>query len=247
MAHRSWCAEQPGEPSNERLEFLGDAVLGFVVADHVYRTYEGLSEGQLTDARKAVVNAAFLAEVAVELNVGAALLLGKGEDAAGGRHKPSILSDALEAVIGAVYLDGGIEAAYALVLRLMEGRVAEAVQGLRGLDFKTLLQEQAQRDLGAPVRYEIEEAGPDHAKEFSARAVVGDRVLGRGQGRSKKRAEQAAARAAWSLLSEEALRVEVANGADGDAGAGQGEPGQGTAAHAGTVAAVADDAAAGER
>jgi ribonuclease-3 len=200
MAHRSWCAEQDGVPSNERLEFLGDAVLGLVVADHVYRTYPELSEGQLTDARKAVVNAACLAELAAQLRLGEALALGKGEDAAGGRHRPSILADALEATIGAVYLDGGWEAAHALILRLLTPRVAEAVTGVRGQDHKTMLQELVAQRFGQPVRYHLSETGPDHDKEFTARAVVDGVERGVGRGPSKKRAEQAAAREALAAL-----------------------------------------------
>jgi ribonuclease-3 len=115
MAHRSWCSEVGGEPSNERLEFLGDAVLGWVVADIVYRRHTDLPEGKLTDLRKSVVNAKALAEVAASIDLGTRLLLGRGEDQAGGRHKASILSDALEAVLGAVYLDGGVEEARDLV------------------------------------------------------------------------------------------------------------------------------------
>jgi ribonuclease III len=201
MAHRSWCAEHPGVPSNERLEFLGDAVLGWVVADLVYRGYADRSEGQLTDVRKAVVNATALAEVAVWLDIGPHLLLGKGESAAGGRSKVSILADALEAVIGAVYLDGGVDAARDFVERILAPRVDEAARGVRGVDHKTLLQELSMRMFGRFPRYEITESGPDHAKEFVAIVSVDGDERGRGEGRSKKAAEQAAARLAFELLS----------------------------------------------
>jgi ribonuclease III len=201
MAHRSWCAEHPGVPSNERLEFLGDAVLGWVVADLVYRGYADRSEGQLTDVRKAVVNAQALAEVAVWLDIGPHLLLGKGEAAAGGATKVSILADALEAVIGAVYLDGGVEAARSFVERIIAPRVDEAARGIRGVDHKTLLQELSMRMFSRFPRYEITESGPDHAKEFVAIVTVDGEERGRGEGRSKKAAEQVAARMAFELLS----------------------------------------------
>jgi ribonuclease-3 len=200
LAHRSWCAESPGNASNERLEFLGDAVLGWVVADLAYRQHEELDEGKLTDLRKAVVNADALAQMANQLGVGDALLLGKGEDAAGGRHKRSILSDAFEAIIGAVYLDGGAEEGYAFVERLMAGQIADAVSVLGGLDHKTALQELSVRLFVSLPVYVLEEEGPDHAKRFFASAEVDRRVWGRGEGRSKKQAEQAAAREAYRRL-----------------------------------------------
>jgi ribonuclease III len=204
MAHRSWCAEHPGHASNERLEFLGDAVLGWVVADLCYRRHRDLPEGKLTDLRKSVVNATALAAVARSLGLGEHLLLGKGERAAGGRDKDSILSDALEAVIGAVYLDGGVDAAEAFVGRLMSEPMDRAVRQLDRLDFKTLLQELTARlyDL-APV-YVVSESGPDHAKTFSAQVMVSGRSVGSGVGRSKKIAEQLAAEAAHGLLAAEA-------------------------------------------
>jgi ribonuclease-3 len=203
VAHRSWCAENPGTSSNERLEFLGDAVLGLVVTDHIYRAYPDLPEGELAKVRAAVVNAGVLAEVAAELDLGAALLLGKGEDASGGREKPSILADAMEAVIGAVYLDGGWEAAYELVMHLLGDRIAEAAAGPGGQDFKTRLQELAARHFDQLPRYDVVDEGPDHAKRFFATVHLGGRPRGHGEGRSKKQAEQAAARTAWEALSRE--------------------------------------------
>jgi len=200
LAHRSWCAETPGEGSNERLEFLGDAVLGLVVTDHIYRTYPGLPEGQLAQVRAAVVNAGALAEVAEEMGIGAALRLGKGEDASGGREKPSILSDAMEAVIGAVYLDGGWEAADALVMGMLGERITEAAAGPGGHDYKTRLQELAAQHYDDLPRYEVVGEGPDHAKQFSALVSVKGELAGSGQGRSKKQAEQMAARVAWEAL-----------------------------------------------
>lgn len=200
MAHRSWCAENPGVESNERLEFLGDAVLGLVVTDHVFRTYPALPEGHLAQVRAAVVNAGALAELAEELELGRALLLGKGEDASGGREKPSILADAMEAVIGSVYLDGGWDAADALVMNLLGARIAEAAAGPGGHDFKTRLQELAARRYDQLPRYVVVGEGPDHAKHFTAVVHLNGEAAGSGEGRSKKQAEQAAARAAWEAV-----------------------------------------------
>jgi ribonuclease-3 len=220
MAHRSWCAEVPGESSNERLEFLGDAVLGWVVADLAYRRHGDLPEGKLTDLRKSVVNATALAEVAVSIDLGSCLLLGKGEDAAGGRQKPSILSDALEAVLGAVYIDGGAAAAYAFIERLLGHRINVAADQLGTLDHKTLLQELAARlHETAPV-YVIREDGPDHQKRFYASVVVAGEVLGHGEGRSKKLAEQAAAAEACAALAAQSAVAEgVVAQAEAEAGA----------------------------
>lgn len=200
MAHRSWVSETPDSISNERLEFLGDAVLGWIVADLVYNRFADLPEGALTDLRKSVVSATALAEVAAELGLGEFLLLGKGEDAAGGRQKASILSDALEAVLGALYLDGGPGAVFAVVERLVGPRLVDAVDRLDELDHKSRLQELlARMGLGAPS-YVVTSEGPDHAKRFFADVVVDGRPHGSGQGRSKKSAEQAAAAAAWVRL-----------------------------------------------
>jgi ribonuclease-3 len=200
MAHRSWCAEWPGHQSNERLEFLGDAVLGWKIAEIAYRQYQDLPEGKLTDLRKSVVNASALAEVAASVDIGSCLLLGKGEAAAGGRMKPSILSDALEAVIGAVYLDGGVDAANGLIDRLFGEPLRRAAQQLDRLDFKTVLQELTARLFDSAPVYVLRESGPDHAKTFAATVLVGGRVLGEGTGRSKKLAEQMAASVAHELL-----------------------------------------------
>jgi ribonuclease III len=210
MAHRSWCAETPGTESNERLEFLGDAVLGLVVTDHIFRTYPTLPEGELAKVRASVVNAGALAEVASDLDLGAALLLGKGEDASGGREKPSILADAMEAVLGAVYLDGGWAAAADLVMALLGDRIEEAAAGPGGQDFKTRLQELAARRFDQLPRYEVSDEGPDHAKRFYATVYLAGEARGAGEGRSKKQAEQAAARLAWQALSAEVPEPEVA-------------------------------------
>jgi ribonuclease-3 len=203
LVHRSWCAEHAGWESNERLEFLGDAVLGIVVTDNLFRTYPDLTEGELAKVRASVVSAAALSEVAVELRLGEALLLGKGEDGSGGREKPSILADALEAVLGVVYIEGGRRRAAELVMRLLGERVAEAASGPGGQDYKTRLQELVARLYDGVPRYEVDDEGPDHAKRFFARVLVAGELRGEGQGRSKKQAEQSAARDAWERLRRE--------------------------------------------
>ena len=201
MAHRSWCAEVAGdEASNERLEFLGDAVLGWVVADIAFRHFSDLPEGKLTDLRKSVVNASALAEMAIELDIGSCLLLGKGESGAGGRSKPSILSDAFEAVLGAIYLDGGSAVAYDFVERVVGDRLRRAVQQLHRLDYKTLLQEIAVREFDSAPVYVLREEGPDHAKQFYATVLIAGRAWGDGEGSSKKQAEQVAAMVACDSL-----------------------------------------------
>ena len=182
-----------------------------MVTDHIFRTYPHLPEGELAKVRATVVSAAALAEVAAELELGEAILLGKGEAQSGGREKPSILADALEAVIGATYLDGGWPAAAELVLDLLGSRIAEAALGPGGQDYKTRLQELAARHFDGLPSYEVADEGPDHAKRFLATVRVGGRPRGRGEGRSKKQAEQAAARAAW-----QALRAEAHDGTDDD-------------------------------
>jgi ribonuclease III len=177
-------------------------VLGLVVTDHLYRTYPDLPEGHLAQVRAAVVNAGALAEAAAELRLGEAVRLGKGEDSSGGREKPSILSDAMEAVIGAVYLDGGWDDASTLVMDLLGERMTEAAAGPGGHDFKTRLQELGARRFDELPSYVVSSEGPDHAKRFTARVSVGGTEYGVGEGRSKKQAEQAAARMAWRALSE---------------------------------------------
>ncbi len=197
LAHRSWCAENEGVLSNERLEFLGDAVLGLIVTDHLYLTYPDLPEGELAKVRASLVNSEALAEVASGLDLGSFLLLGKGEAASGGREKPSILADAIEAVIGAVYIDGGWPAAADLVMGLLADRIEEAAAGPGGQDYKTRLQELAARRFEQLPRYDVYDEGPDHAKRFFAKVFLAGEEQGEGEGRSKKQAEQGAARAAW--------------------------------------------------
>jgi ribonuclease-3 len=202
MAHRSWCAENPGHASNERLEFLGDAVLGWITAHLAFDRFPGMSEGELTGVRKGVVNTNALAQIATELGLGQHVLLGKGESAAGGAQKPSILADALEAVIGAVYVDGGPAEAYDVVERLIGERLAVTAGRLDQLDYKSTLQELvAGAGRSAPI-YDLTEEGPDHDKRFFAKVIVDGAVLGTGHGRSKRTAEQAAAAVAARALTE---------------------------------------------
>jgi ribonuclease-3 len=213
LAHRSWCAENELFPSNERLEFLGDSVLGLIVTHYVFENFPDLPEGQLSEVRAGVVNARVLAEVAQEIGLGKYLLLGKGEDGAGGRAKQSILADAFEAVVAAVYLDSDLAATRDLVLRCLESRIAEAVAGPGGRDYKTRLQElAAAKGIGRP-RYVVRDEGPDHAKHFFASVFFGSECYGDGEGGSKKQAEQGAAWIAWSRLQNETGEM-----GDGDAG-----------------------------
>lgn len=217
FSHRSWCAEHPEFESNERLEFLGDSVLGFLVADHVYRAEAHLDEGSLTDIRKAVVNSVCLAEVAAELDLGSHVRLGKGEEQSGGREKPSILADAMEAVLGAVYLDGGLDAARELVLRVLGSRIQRAIEvGGAHQDHKSRLQEELAGVTDDTADYEFVATGPDHAREFTVTVRVGDRRLGVGVGRSKKQAEQQAARAALELLGDDGAGFPDAQGGTAD-------------------------------
>ena len=202
LAHRSYCAEHPDTLSNERLEFLGDAVLGLVVTDYMFGEYPDMPEGELAKLRASVVNSEVLAEVAREVRLGTSLLLGKGEEATGGRDKPSILADAMEAVIAAVYLDGGWDAARKLVLRLLEPRIVEGASGPGGHDYKTRLQELATQTFDQLPRYQVRHEGPDHSKHFFATVLLRGEPWGTGEGRSKKHAEQAAARVAWRYLRE---------------------------------------------
>jgi ribonuclease-3 len=203
LTHRSYAYEKGGLPTNERLEFLGDAVLGLIVAEHTYRNHPELSDGTMSKVRASVVNTKVLAEVALDLGLAEHLRLGRGEDLSGGRAKDSILADATEAVIGAVYLDGGLAEAERLVLALLKDRIATAVGEPGESDHKSRLQEQSVR-LGRGVpRYEVEGFGPDHARRYLATVYVAGQRLGMGEGRSKKDAEQVAAQAACGSLEVE--------------------------------------------
>ncbi len=202
MTHTSWVNEhrEAGAESNERLEFLGDAVLDFAAAEYLYRKYPALGEGKLSTLRASMVSEKPLAACARDLELSAFLRLGHGEELSGGRNRDSILSDALESLIGAVFLDGGFEAARDLVVRCV-------LSDLRGEDLfrdrKTPLQEILQ-DRKQQVRYEVVgESGPDHDKRFTVAALVGDRVIGTGTGRTKKAAAQMAAEQAISAIGPE--------------------------------------------
>nr|WP_308188275.1 ribonuclease III [Nocardioides sp. R-C-SC26] len=197
LTHRSFAYENGGLPHNERLEFLGDSVLGVVVTETLYTRHPDLSEGRLAKLRAAVVNARALAGVAQTIGLGAHIKLGRGEESTGGREKASILSDTVEAVIGAVHLSGGIDTSAAVVHLLFDPLIEEASALGAGLDWKTSLQElTAERTLGVP-EYVIRDEGPDHMKTFFAQVRVGEQLYGNGTGRSKKEAEQAAAETAY--------------------------------------------------
>jgi ribonuclease-3 len=216
LTHRSYAYENGGLPTNERLEFLGDSVLGVIITERLYRAHPKLPEGQLAKLRASVVNMHALASVARELGrppadedgdvpdhgLGGYLYLGRGEELTGGRAKESILADATEALIGAVFLQHGLGVTQRVVERLFDGLLRAAPLLGAGLDWKTSLQElTAASDLGVP-EYRITEDGPDHLKTFTAAAVVSGRELGTGVGRTKKEAEQKAAQLAWRSLSE---------------------------------------------
>jgi ribonuclease-3 len=207
LAHRSWVAEEEDRRSNERLEFLGDAVLGLVVAEHTYRSHPELSDGMLSKVRAGVVNTRTLGELALDLGLPEHLRLGRGEDQSGGRAKESILADATEAVIGAVYLDGGLEAARRLVLSMLADRIREAVGGPGESDHKSRLQERSVHLGWGVPHYEVEGFGPDHARRYRASVTVAGRRLGTGEGRSKKEAEQVAARVAGDVLEAEEVEA----------------------------------------
>ena len=178
-------------------------MLGLVVTDHVYASYPSLSEGKLAKARAAVVSSVSLARVARDLSLGDALLLGKGEQASGGRDKSSILADGLEAVLGAIYLDGGLDASRAVIIELFSPLIEAAASEPGTEDFKTRLQEHVARSFDSLPHYSVQDDGPDHEKRFYATVTVDGRALGQGEGRSKKEAEQAAAGAAWDFLASE--------------------------------------------
>jgi ribonuclease-3 len=232
LTHRSYAYENGGLPTNERLEFLGDAVLGLIVTDTLFRRYPDLPEGQLAKLRAAVVQMRALAGVARSLRLGSYIRLGRGEEGTGGRDKSSILADTLEALIGAVYFECGLPAADSLVHRLFDPVIDRSAGLGAGLDWKTSLQElTASGYLGVP-EYHVEESGPDHQKFFRASVRVGGRTYGSGSGRSKKEAEQQAAEAAWKAISS-------GNESGSDAAAGgvsaNGATASGSAAGGGTA------------
>ncbi len=199
MRHRSWCSENGSVESNERLEFLGDAVLGLVVTDRLFHSMPDAPEGILARLRAELVNGRTLSEVARGIDLGPTLLLGRGEQSTGGADKASILADALEALIGAVYLDAGMEAARSVVLGLLAGTLTVVETG-EFSDYKSRLQELAAASGVGPPSYDVSETGPDHSKEFTATVELAGAPRGTGAGRSKKEAEQAAAEMAWRIL-----------------------------------------------
>jgi ribonuclease III len=200
LTHRSYAYENGGLPTNERLEFLGDAVLGLVVTDTLYRRHPDLPEGQLAKLRSAVVNARALARVGRDLGLGPYLRLGRGEETTGGREKGSILADTVEAILGAVYVDRGLAECEGLIHRLFDSLIDDSASLGAGLDWKTSLQElTAAIALGVP-EYVLSDEGPDHEKFFTAVVLVGGHEYGSGTGRSKKEAEQEAASSAWHAL-----------------------------------------------
>jgi ribonuclease-3 len=203
LTHPSYVNEHPGEAGgdNQRLEFLGDAVIDFVAAAWVYRRYTGFAEGRMTRLRAALVRTETLAHLARQVGIDEMLLLGYGEEEAGGRERDPNLCDAFEAVVGAIYLDGGVEAAQGFVEPLL-GPVAEVtLDRAADQDAKSRLQEWSQAELKVTPRYRIvAERGPDHAKTFEAQVLLDNRVVGQGSGRSKQAAEQVAAEAAWESL-----------------------------------------------
>jgi ribonuclease-3 len=203
LTHRSYAYEHGGLPHNERLEFLGDAVLGIVITDTLYRAHPELSEGRLAKLRASVVNMRALASVARQIGgvgLGAYLYLGRGEEGTGGRNKPSILADALEALFGAIYVDHDLTVASRVIHDLFDDMLDDVATGGAGLDWKTSLQElTAERGLGVP-EYVMSSTGPDHEKTFTARAQVAGELFTSSTGRSKKEAEQLAAETAWRAI-----------------------------------------------
>jgi ribonuclease III len=200
LTHRSYAYEQGGLPTNERLEFLGDSVLGIVVTEALYKEFPDLTEGDLAKMRAALVNMTVLADVAREIDLGNEVLLGRGEEMTGGRKKASILADTFEAILGAVFLDRGMDVASELIRRLFLPRIRGEVVGGTVQDYKTSLQELAAARLGSLPEYQITESGPDHAKRFHATVLLAGENYGAGEGRSKKEAEQAAAKLAVERL-----------------------------------------------
>jgi ribonuclease-3 len=220
LTHRSYAYENGGLPTNERLEFLGDSVLGVVITTALYHNHPTLPEGQLAKLRASVVNSRALAGVARSLGpggIGPYLRLGKGEEATGGRDKSSILADTLEALLGAIYLQHGLERTSEVIHKIFDPLMSDAAGRGAALDWKTSLQElTAELALGVP-EYRIEDAGPDHAKTFTAWVLVAGERFGGAEGRSKKEAEQRAAASAWQELKARAVAASAADSAPDDA------------------------------
>ncbi len=204
LVHSSYINENPGfaPTSNERLEFLGDAVLGLLVAEKLYRDFPHFTEGEMTKLRAALVRRDTLAHVARTVGLGDYLYLGKGEEAGGGRHKPANLAAALEAVIAAFFLDQGSSATRDFILKVLGAELEKVASQGTGIDYKSELQELIQaKEQQTPTYHVVEATGPDHSKIFTVEARLGEAVLGRGSGKSKKAAESEAARSALENLS----------------------------------------------
>ncbi len=199
-SHRSWCAEHHGNPSNERLEFLGDAILQWIVTDLIYAAHPAMNEGELTDLRKSLVNAETLAEIAKEIQLGQWIQLGAGELTAGGRNKSSILADSLEALIGALYLDGGADKTRAFVASIMGDRIVSQAERLDEFDARSHLIRVCVREYSRPPLVEIQQTGAAHEPTFTARVIVNNEEMGCEIGRTKKAAAQAASTMALSVL-----------------------------------------------
>jgi ribonuclease-3 len=213
LTHRSYAYEQGGIPTNERLEFLGDAVLGLSVTDALYRDNPDLSEGELAKRRSAVVSTRALAEIARGLDLGQHILLGQGEKLTNGWDKSSILADTMEAIIGATYLSSGMETARRLVMRIVGPALQDAAALGAGTDWKTSIQEIAAAQRMGVIDYKVTGFGPDHDRRFEAVLVIGGATYGSGSGRSKKEAEQEAAAASWKLLQAQASDAQAGAGA----------------------------------
>ena len=200
LTHRSFAYESGGIPTNERLEFLGDSVLGLVVTQELFEQLPDMDESRLSPLRSGVVNTKALAQIARDLKLGENLRIGKGEETSGGRDKNSILADALEAIVGAIYLEHGFEETAKIILNWFRPVIKSAMEQGMGIDGKTALQEfAAAKSMGLP-EYKISETGPDHDKHFKAEVLLGGNVISEGEGKSKRDAEQAAARAAYLKL-----------------------------------------------
>ena len=205
MSHSSYANENrdKGLRSNERLEFLGDAVLGFICAEYLHGQFRNLPEGELTKLRASIVCEKSLHELALRLHLGQSLLLGHGEDSGGGRQRPSVLADATEALLAAIYLDGGMDAAKGFIRGYIKEKAQQITQARKPLDYKTTLQEIVQRSKEEILTYRLkDEIGPDHDKRFVIELLINSNVIAQGEGRSKKEAEQDAARLALELMGQ---------------------------------------------
>jgi len=206
FTHSSYANEvkDPAIKSNERLEFLGDAVLNVTISDIIYRKYPDLSEGEMTRIRASIVCEPSLMQCAIKLKLGEYIMLGKGEELTGGRNRASILADAFESVIGSIYIDGGMRKARSFILKQMKKNIEDGVKGTIFIDYKTSLQELIQKKGEAKISYRVlEEKGPDHNKVFVVEVSVDNKVLSIGEGKSKKEAEQNAAMKAFNKIKEE--------------------------------------------